>query len=221
MVKSEPSEAKKPGAVSIQRGLPAAIKYIVVLVAVAIAASEIFTLAPSPKKQGSTEIAAPSARPAPAERLAPAPDDEVSFARRTPRKESSRVESPEAASPPQAPSDPSSLPHGRETKFPEGLRVQSTWGDTRTLTLHFRDHGKDFASTSPFHYAAQAARFFREAPFKKLPTKVDDEGVIRIYDPATNSFGAYNPDGTTRTFFKPERGRQYWEEQPGNAPWTP
>ena len=34
------------------------------------------------------------------------------------------------------------------------------------------------------------------------PTKVDDNGVTRVYDPRTNTFGAYNADGTTRTFYK-------------------
>ena len=34
-----------------------------------------------------------------------------------------------------------------------------------------------------------------------MPIKIDEEGVIRLYDPDTNTFGAYNPSGTTRTFF--------------------
>jgi hypothetical protein len=44
--------------------------------------------------------------------------------------------------------------------------------------------------------------------------------VIRIYDPATNTFGAFNPSGATRTFFKPT-SPSYWERQPGSAPWGP
>lgn len=47
------------------------------------------------------------------------------------------------------------------------------------------------------------------------------DGVIRVYDPATNTFGAYNPSGTTRTFFTPKRGIDYWTKQPGTSPWSP
>jgi filamentous hemagglutinin len=50
--------------------------------------------------------------------------------------------------------------------------------------------------------------------------------VIRIYDPATNSFGAFNPSGTTATLFKPDpaihglpTNWDYWLTQPGGPPW--
>ncbi len=45
-------------------------------------------------------------------------------------------------------------------------------------------------------------------------TKVDDNGVIRVYDKKTNSFGSYNPDSTTKTYFKP-KSRNYFNNQPG------
>ncbi|CAB4243605.1 Pyocin large subunit-like protein (fragment) [Methylacidimicrobium sp. AP8] len=37
-----------------------------------------------------------------------------------------------------------------------------------------------------------AQEFLRRAQAEGLPTKVDSKGVIRIYDPATNTFGSYN-----------------------------
>ncbi len=53
--------------------------------------------------------------------------------------------------------------------------------------------------------------------------KTDAKGVVRVYDRPTNTFGAFNPDGSTRTFFKPDpanHGRpsnwDYWLEQPGS-----
>jgi pyocin large subunit-like protein len=39
-----------------------------------------------------------------------------------------------------------------------------------------------------------------------------DDGTVRLYEPSTNSFGAYNPDATTKTFFKPT-SPTYWERQ--------
>jgi len=31
----------------------------------------------------------------------------------------------------------------------------------------------------------------------EMPTKIDGDGVIRVYDPKTNIFGSFNADGTT------------------------
>lgn len=70
-----------------------------------------------------------------------------------------------------------------------------------------------------------------QSPDSGFLMKTDDKGVTRIYDPKTNTFGAYNADGTTRTFYKPApktdanpRGYDptkyknpldYWNVQPG------
>lgn len=63
--------------------------------------------------------------------------------------------------------------------------------------------------------AAQgAADFLSCARQEGLPMKVDEFGSIRVYDPATNSFGSYLPDGTPRTFFKPT-SPNYWDSQKG------
>jgi len=61
--------------------------------------------------------------------------------------------------------------------------------------------------------------------FLRLPMKIGPDGVIRVFDSETNTFGSYNMNGTTKTFFRPwwsklTRGL-YWEDQLGNGPWTP
>ena len=45
-----------------------------------------------------------------------------------------------------------------------------------------------------------------ESQVARFPTKIDAKGVIRVYDPATNRFGAFNPNGTTRTFSRQAAG---------------
>jgi hypothetical protein len=94
------------------------------------------------------------------------------------------------------------------------------WGNPSTLQDHFNRHGGDFGSSSPEEYAQQARDFFQRAVEEHLPTKVDSDGTIRIYDPATNEFGSYNADGTTKTYFKPTRGQDYWDDQPGEDPYA-
>jgi pyocin large subunit-like protein len=97
------------------------------------------------------------------------------------------------------------------------------WGRPETLERHFNDHGADFDASDPLDYALKARNFYDN--FGKVPTKVDDQGVIRMYDPSTNTFAAYNADGTTRTFYKPDpavhgfpSNWDYWLSQRGKAP---
>ena len=97
------------------------------------------------------------------------------------------------------------------------LSTEESWGNPGSLARHFRDHGADFGATSAEEYASEASSFFQRGLQEGLPTKIDSDGVIRIYDPNTNTFGAFNPNGTTRTFYKPS-SPTYWDRQPGNAP---
>lgn len=90
-----------------------------------------------------------------------------------------------------------------------------TWGSLRTLQDHFDRHGADFRATSPDDYARQAWEFLQRAKDEGLPAKVEDEeGTLRVWDPKTRAFAAYNRDGTTKTYFKPG-GADYFARQPG------
>lgn len=89
-----------------------------------------------------------------------------------------------------------------------------SWGNIETLGQHFTDHGGDFNCQNELEYAKKANDFYRDK--SSYLQKVDSNGVVRVYDPDTNTFGSYNSNGTTRTFFKPSRGIDYWNDQPGN-----
>ncbi len=91
-----------------------------------------------------------------------------------------------------------------------------TWGTPRTLQDHFDRHGSDFSARNPDDYAAQAWLFLVRARKEGLPAKQDESGVMRVFDPKTGAFAAYNRDGTTRTYFKPGR-RDYFADQPGET----
>lgn len=97
-----------------------------------------------------------------------------------------------------------------------GLQTNA-WGNPKSLEQHFRDHGSDFGSGSEDEYAQQAQDFFLRSQAEGLPTKIDEDGVIRVFDPATNEFGSYNSNGTTRTYFGP-RSPTYFARQPGAEP---
>jgi len=94
------------------------------------------------------------------------------------------------------------------------LGTSESWGNPNSLARHFRDHGADFAASSADDYARMASEFLQRPG---TLAKIDADGVIRVYDPATNTFGSYNANGTTRTFFKPT-SPTYWDRQPGSPP---
>lgn len=96
-------------------------------------------------------------------------------------------------------------------------RTRSTsdfWGRAETLEDHFRRHGADFQARDAADYARQAHLFRQRAYSSGLPAKRDGDGSLRIFDPRTRAFGAYNGDGTTRTYFKASDPR-YFDRQPG------
>ncbi len=91
-----------------------------------------------------------------------------------------------------------------------------TWGNPKTLPDHFARHGSDFRARTAEEYAALAAQLLVRAKSEGLPAKVDRAGTVRVYDPRTGAFGAYNSDGTTKTFFKPGSA-SYFARQPGRT----
>ena len=86
------------------------------------------------------------------------------------------------------------------------------WGRPETLDKHLSEHGGDFGVDTPEDYVTLSQKFFNDAladPNSQVRVHMDQK-IVRIYDPATNTFGAYNlDDHTTRTFFKPT-SESYW-----------
>ena len=101
-----------------------------------------------------------------------------------------------------------------KTPAPLAPPTRKIWGNLPSLPDHFARHGGDFGAKNPDDYARQAWEFLQRAKAEGLPAKVDDEGVLRIYDPKSGTFASYNKDGTAKTFFKPG-SHGYFERQPG------
>lgn len=119
---------------------------------------------------------------------------------------------PATAPPAATPSAPAST---EKSRAPPPTRT--TWGRMGTLQDHFDRHGADFSATSPDDYAAQAWQFLQRARAGGLLMKWDvEESTLRVFDPASRAFAAYNRDGTTKTFFRPNNA-SYWDRQPGRS----
>jgi hypothetical protein len=98
-------------------------------------------------------------------------------------------------------------------KAPPARKIWANWA---SLPDHFARHGGDFHARDAEDYARLSWEFLQRAKAEGLPAKADADGVLRVFDPKSGAFGAYNSDGTTKTFFKPD-SRDYFERQPGRA----
>ena len=92
------------------------------------------------------------------------------------------------------------------------------------LKDHAKRHAKSVGARDASQYNNQASSFLRNAvddlSTGRYRLKVDpDNGIISVWDTFTGFFGAYNPDGSTRTFFNRGRGdyaEDYFDEQDGD-----
>ena len=82
-----------------------------------------------------------------------------------------------------------------------------------TLKTHFDDHKADFSYTNETEYLNGARNFLEKPPTFTTQSFVSEDGTYFRYDTATNEFGIMNKYGGTSTYFKPDEGLKYWQEQ--------
>jgi pyocin large subunit-like protein len=97
----------------------------------------------------------------------------------------------------------------------EQITKKYNWVNQQSLYRHFSKHSTDFGVKTIGEYAQMASNFFQKSKIEKFSTKIDPDGIIRVYDPKTNTLGVFGPDEKTRSFFKPIEGRAYWDRQRG------
>ncbi len=103
-----------------------------------------------------------------------------------------------------------------KTEVPKAPPTRKIWANWAALPDHFARHGGDFHAKDADDYARMSWEFLQRAKADGLPAKLDEEGVLRVYDSKSGTFASYNRDGTTKTFFKPG-SRDYFERQPGKT----
>lgn len=82
------------------------------------------------------------------------------------------------------------------------------------LEEHYQKHGAEFGRVTIEEYLVMA-QSLRDAPVggDVLETVRSSDGVVSRFDRATGAFLAADPDGTIRTFFKPNDGEAYFRRQ--------
>jgi pyocin large subunit-like protein len=83
----------------------------------------------------------------------------------------------------------------------------------RAFEEHFQKHGREFGNISPQEYL-RLAQDLRDAPAGgPILEAVKPGGIVTRFDRRNSHFGAYNHDGTIRTFFIPNDGERYFQRQ--------
>ena len=80
------------------------------------------------------------------------------------------------------------------------------------LKDHYAKYGSAFGHISRDQYLHLAQQLRDSHPGKNILESKRPDGVIR-FDTRHGYFGAYEPDGTIRTFFIPPDGVRYFERQ--------
>jgi len=81
------------------------------------------------------------------------------------------------------------------------------------LEEHFAKHGAEFGQVSPEQYLSLAQALRDSTTGADVLLSERPGGGYAKYDRKSNSFGAYDRDGTIRSFFKPNDGERYFIRQ--------
>jgi hypothetical protein len=83
----------------------------------------------------------------------------------------------------------------------------------KRLEEHYDKHGAEFGRITKQDYLRQA-QLLRDAQVGgPVLETIRRDGVTTRFDRQTGAFVAFNPDGTIRTFFKPNDGERYYKRQ--------
>jgi len=92
-------------------------------------------------------------------------------------------------------------------------RANIGFADQRRLDEHYDKHGAEFGRITKQDYLRQA-QLLRDAEVGgPVLQTVRSDGVTTRFDRQTGAFVAFNPNGTIRTFFKPNDGERYYRRQ--------
>lgn len=83
----------------------------------------------------------------------------------------------------------------------------------RQLDEHYQKHGFEFGAISEGEYLRLAQELRDAPPGGPILEARRPDGEFSRFDRRHGYFGAYNRDGTIRTFFIPNNGERYFRRQ--------
>ena len=85
------------------------------------------------------------------------------------------------------------------------------------LDEHYQKHGAEFGAISEAEYLRLAQELRDAPPGGPILEARRRDGEFSKFDRRHSYFGAYNRDGTIRTFFIPNNGERYFRRQAQRA----
>jgi len=83
----------------------------------------------------------------------------------------------------------------------------------RQLDEHYQKHGAEFGNITENEYLRLAQELRDASAGGPILEARRPDGEFSRFDRRHGYFGAYNPDGTIRTFFIPNAGESYFRRQ--------
>lgn len=131
----------------------------------------------------------------------------------------STVTTPDTRSPANDAGNNAAPSASRTSDAPVTINTRVGFRSRARLEDHYQKHGREFGRVSQDEYL-RMAQTLRDAPAGgdvMEITRVSD-GVISRFDRSSGAFLAFDPDGTIRTYFKPNDGEAYFRRQAKRAP---
>ncbi|GMO51067.1 MAG: hypothetical protein Pg6C_15540 [Treponemataceae bacterium] len=94
-----------------------------------------------------------------------------------------------------------------------GGRIKATDFLPGELAGHFDRHGKEFGDADEKKYLSRARDFFNKPVTNDILWFEDVDGYLYKYDKKRREFGICSPEGAIVTYFKPDRGINYWIDE--------
>lgn len=88
--------------------------------------------------------------------------------------------------------------------------INITFESPELLALHYEKHQGEFGDITEMEYLDRANQLYREALSDDVEQIMRSDESISKYKFSTNEFLVVTKDGKIRTYFKPEKGSDYW-----------
>lgn len=93
------------------------------------------------------------------------------------------------------------------------IKVLENFASEDLLEIHFNKHASEFSNISKEKYLKLASSFAKLEPSDEIVQLTRSDGSTSKYCFTTNEFIVINADGTIRTYFKPVKKGEYWDEE--------
>jgi hypothetical protein len=95
----------------------------------------------------------------------------------------------------------------------QGKWSNATFQNETKYAKHYSDHGSDFGKVTKQEYLQGARNLLNSKNGGNIQGFTSKDGWLFKYNTKTNEFAVGSPQGTISTYFKPNKGMEYWIEQ--------